>query len=97
MNKGTSSSDGPDDLVIIFDENEFVEHLHRRYARVKIDTIMDCIDILKVSGDVRSACDILSYYVHQHLDKCVRSHEEQNEIFIKLMKRHKRRKSRVGL
>lgn len=77
VNQSSIQKEGVGDIIVILNEEEWLEHTYRRYAMIKLETIVDCIDVLKVATSKEAAINIMKFWVRKHIDKCIKSAEEK--------------------
>ncbi len=54
-------------LELSVGDESFVNNLHRRYMRIRIEAIMDCLDAIKVAPNLKDARDTLANYLKKNV------------------------------
>ena len=66
---------------------EQVEHIYRRYARVRIDAIMECYDLLKDVESGKRQLDSVMEIIKNYIEKNAKvAFEDAQEPMVKLGK-----------
>ena len=93
-------SQSPDDenLTIIFNDAEFLEHIYNRYSRIRVETLIEVIELLKNANTLEGALNILAARISQEILKVTTNFEDIQTMQSRVHKRgNPRRKSIIGL
>jgi len=75
------------DGLLILNEEEFLESIYRRYARVRLETMIECLEIIRNAGDWATAVNIMKFHACRHIDSTVSDVTKRRDMFIKINKR----------
>ena len=85
------------DLLIIINEDEFLENIYRRYCRVRLDALMEAAKILACCTNKSSALVLLKSRINRTVPHATENFEEMSDIYNSTLKSENLRKSKKGL
>ncbi len=72
---------------LIVNTDEFLERLHRRYIRIRIETILECIELTKFSTSPDEFNSILRLYLTKNANKATEDIDVLRNFHIRASKR----------
>lgn len=75
LEKDPNGKDVDENYLIDMNENSMehtsgpeamINNLYRRYMRIRIEAMLDCLDLLKVAPSVKDAQNIMAKYIRKH-------------------------------
>lgn len=85
-------------LLLILDEQEFLDHIYNRYNRIFIEALIKATEIIKAAIDRDSAMDTLRHIIGSRIIKVSDNSAEIKDMYDRIFKRgNPRRKSTRGL
>jgi len=94
-----SSQSHPDEenITFIWNDKEFLNHLYNRYNRIRVDTLIDVLSLLKTANTLEGATNIIRARVGQDVFDVCDNQEDITELQSKIFKRGNPRRSKIGL
>jgi hypothetical protein len=89
-----------DDSLIILNEAEFLENIYRRYNRIRLDTMIECFELMYKCTNKSAALCLLRGQIHRLVPRVTENYEEMSDVYNKMLKLGKRgnpRRTKVGL
>ncbi len=95
---GHYKTDTDGTIFIITDQKKFLANIYNRYRRIKVETVLEAIEVLKKTTSQESAISILKTYVAKSVGLVTENTEEARDLYAKSFRRgNPRNKSKVGL
>ena len=67
------------------DELEYLQNIYRRYGRIRLEALVEAVEILNMVDNKKEAKYVLINYINSHMDRYIISYDEK----VKLWKRMK--------
>lgn len=92
-----SNLDETNNMTLILNESEYVENLYRRYYMVRIDAMIEVVELLNICETTSEALGVLQTRVTQMIHKATDNTVDIHSLCTRLYKRGNPRKMKVNI